>query len=556
MSRFSIPNPKNRLWQGIFAGEDFGNIWAGRSIELERNKGKIGLADSYSDLFDSSEAGFGNLTTPVAFVRSSADSTDRWWANAGKLFKATGTNPEAGWAEDAIANSPASPLYDLIDFAGALICPTSDNLSRLSAGVWTASWWQGTLAQAALTVNPHRFAILGGSLLITDGMLIQIYDGTIVKTTQTLPQGFKAEFILIFGELAFVGGAQIGGGESYVYTVLEGSNADTYLARYPIGDTEALGGFISDSVYIVTKKGLIKRFNGSGFETVQQFPTVEAQQSITSIHPNGISVTENIAKMLVNFGVITNTRLVSGFWNYDIKNKNLYHAGSVRNTSTKDYSQGELAGVGALKQTVVSQGLYLAGAQVYTVYSGTSRYGIFSSDEENTNNQGYFITPKIHSSDVSRFWRLIFATMKNMTSADDRFRIAIKTSDSNKLPAYETITWLTSSTFTAANTDIAAGDFVEIIAGDNGGAIARITGISGTTVTIDRSLYASTNTARVRYHRFTDLGTISNVQVQTEIFHSTVRSPFIQCLIEFRGTEQSPLLESLIFDYKDLKQVV
>lgn len=557
MPRFSIPNPQQRLWRGLFPGEDFGEIWAASDIDLERNKGKVGLADSYSDLFDSSEAGFSNLTTSVAFVRSSADNTDKWWANAGRLFKTTGTNPETGWVEDAIADSPTAPLYDLIDFAGALLCPTSTNISRLSSGTWTVSWWQGTLAQPALTANPHRFAILASAVLITDGRLIHHYDGTIVGTDLTLPQGFRAEGVLIFGELAFIFGAQIGGGEAYVYTW--DRVAQNYISRYPVGDTEVLGGWVADSIYIVTKKGFIKRFNGIGFGGTNnewQFPTVEVQGQINALHPNGISVTENIAKMLVDFGVIANDRLLSGFWNFDMKTGNLYHAGSVRNTTTRDYAQHELAGVGALKQTVVTQGLYLAGAQVYTVYSGTTRYGIFSSDEGDTSNQGYIITSKLRASNVQRFWRLIFAHLKNMVSADDRFRIAIRTANSATLPAYETITWLAANQFTASNANIAVGDFVEIIAGENAGAIARMTTISGTTVTIDRSLYSSTAAARARYWRFTDLGIISNVNVQAEIFHATQRGPFIQCLIEMRGTRTSPLLEDLIVDFRDLSQIV
>ena len=550
MSRLTIP--QKGIFRGVFPGESSGEIFSGRGLDLERNKGKVGLADSYSDIVDSSEGGFGNLTTPVAFVRSSADNTDRWWANAGRLFKTSGINPETGWAEDAIASTPSAPLYDLIDFAGALIAPASTDLSRLSAGTWTTSWWQGTLGQAALTANPHRFAIQAGALQITDGRLIQIWDGTLVKTPQTLPVGFRAEFILPFQELSFVGGAQIGGGEAFVYVIQEGANSDTYLTRYPIGDTEVLCGWVADSVYIVTKKGVIKRFNGSGFETKQQFPTVEAQQSITAIHPNGVSVSENAVKMLVNFGVISNFRLSTGFWNFDLTNYNLYNTGSVRNTTTRDYAQYELAEVGALKQTTVGQGLYLAGAQVYTAYSGTTRYGIFSSDEEGTSNQGYFITSKIKAQNVRAYWRFIFPILRRMDNADDRLRIAMRAIDSNELPAYETVTWLSSSTFTAANGDIAAGDFVEVIAGENAGAIARITAYSGGTVTIDRSLYASTSTSRVRYLRFIDLGTIANVQLQNARFISTIRGEWIQFLIEFRGSETSPRLENLIIDFKNL----
>ena len=548
--RFSIPDSKKRQWSGAFPGEDFGSIYTGRGIDLERNKGKVGLADSYSEVFDSADDA--DLTTAIQFVRSSADNTDRWWVNAGVLFKTSGTDPEAGWTQDAIASSPTAPLYDMIDFAGDLIVPTSTNLSRLSSGTWTASWWSSLSGASALSANPHRFAILAGALLFTDGRFVNDYDGTIARDPAlTLPQGFRGEWIITFGELAFIGGAEIGGGESYIYTW--DRTATSYIARYPIGDNETLCGFVIDSVYIVTKKGLIKRFNGIGFETVQQFPTVEAQQQITSIHPNGVEVTENIAKMLVNFGAISNIRLSSGFWNFDSVTKNLYNAGSVRNTSTRDYAQYELAGVGAVKQTAVSQGLYLAGAQVYTAYSGTTVYGIFTSDEGSTSNQGYFITPKLRASNVRRLWRYIFPILKRMDNADDRVLIAMRANDSNELPAYETVTWTAANTFTASNANIGAGDFVEVIAGENAGALVRITSVSGSTVTIARSLFASTSTSRVRYLRFIDLGNIANVQLQNARFISTIRSEWLQVICELRGSETSPQLEALIFDVKDIQ---
>jgi len=556
MAKLQIPSPETRQWSGIFPGQDFGSIWSAKSIDLERNRGKVGLADSYSDIQNSGQGGFGNLTVPIAFVRSSADNTDRWWANAGKLFKTSGSNPETGWAEDAIASTPSAPLYDLIDFVGALICPTSTDLSRLSAGTWTASWWQTTLGQAALTANPHRFFILAGALCFTDGRLVHRYDGTIVGKDLTIPVGFRGEGGVVWRDTAFVFGANIVGQEAEIFT-WDGIS-DNYTGRFPVGDTEVLCMFIIDVPYAVTKKGSLKKWTGSGFEQVEvgglpvQFPTVEVQGQINALHPNGVSVTEGIAKMLVDFGVITNDRAISGFWNFDAKKGNLYNCGSVRNTGAKDYAQHELAGVGALQQTFVSQGLYLAGAQVYTDYSGTTKYGIFSSDEASTSNQGYFITPKLRSSDIRRYWRLLLPTMRRMDNADDRIRFAVRTQDSNVLPAYETATWTAANQFTAANTDIAAGDFVEVLAGDNAGALARITAISGTTVTIDRSLYSSTASSRVRYIRFTDIGNIANVSVQTEIFRIAERSPWLQILCELRGTETSPLIESILLNFDEI----
>ena len=546
--RFKIPKDQN--FSGIFEGEFLGTIWSAKSVDLERNKGKVGLADSYSDLFDSSEGGFSNLTTPIAFVRSSADNTDRWWLNGGRLFKTTNTNPETGWAEDAIASTPTAPLYDLIDFAGALLAPTSTNIDRLASGVWTNNWWSSLTGASALQALPHRFAILAGALLVTDGRFINDYDGTIVRDPAlTLPVGFQANWIVTFGSLAFIGGS-VTSGEAYIYTWDRVQTS--YVARYPIGDNEALCGFVADSVYIVTKKGVIKRFNGSGFEQVQQFPSVEVGSQINSIHPNGVAVVEDIVKMFVDFGSVANDRTLSGVWNFDLQTRNLYNAGSVRNTTAKDYAQHEIAEAGALKQTVTNQGSVLIGARVYTNYPGTARYGIFSSDEGDTSNQGYFITPKIHVKNVATFWRYIIPVLRRMDNADDRVRLAARLVDSNQLPAYETITWTAANMFTSANGNIQAGDFVEVIAGENGGALARITSVSSGTVTIDRSLFSSTASSRVRYLRFSDIGNISNVQLQNARFIASGRSEWIQILCELRGTEISPSIESLLVDYKEI----
>ena len=116
MPRLTIPDRKTEIWSGLFPGEDFGSFYFVKAMDLERYKGKVALADSYSHVVHSGQGGFSSLTTPVAFVRSSADNTDRWWANAGILFKTSGTNPESGWAADAIASTPTAPLYDLLDF--------------------------------------------------------------------------------------------------------------------------------------------------------------------------------------------------------------------------------------------------------------------------------------------------------------------------------------------------------------------------------------------------------------------------------------------------------
>lgn len=555
MPRFNIPTLERNKFTGIFPGELSGEIWLGKNIDLERSKSKIQIADSFSALKTSADVGFSSLTTPIAFVRSSADNTDKWWTNAGLLYKTSGTNPESGWVLDAIASSPTTPLYDMIDFAGNLIVPISTDLSRLVAGTWTSAWWTSLTGASALQALPHRFSIFEGALCFTDGRFVNDYDGTIARDPAlTLPVGFEARWLLAWRNLLFVGGADTSGREANIYSWRR--ELTTYESAFPIGDTEALCGFIVSGIpHIVTKKGAIKRFNGTGFELVQQFPTVELNKNITLIHPNGVSTQENIAKMLVNFGVSADMRVLSGLWTFDAQNKNLYHSGSVRNSIGNDYAQHELSDVGALTLTVPTQGSYLLGARPYIDYgAATTRYGIFSSDEELTSNRGYFITPKIPSANASNYWRYLWTKFAKMTSAGDRIRVYYRSEDTivlypNLGTAIENITWLSASQFTGSNLNAVVGDLVEILAGDNAGAIARITAISSGTFTITPSLFSSTAVSRARYLRFNEIGSISSQTIISQRFVPATRSPWIQYLIYLEGSNTSPSLERLLLDY-------
>lgn len=554
MPIIQIPSQEYKF-SGLHKGEIFGNIWASRGIDFEREKGKIMLGDSFSSLFNSS-SGDTDLTTPVAFLRSSADGTDRWWVNGGKLFKTTNTNPETGWTQDAIGSSPTAPLYDLIDFAGAMLVPTSTNIDRLST-TWTTNWWTVTAGGSAMTTAPHRMSILAGALLITDGRFINTWDGTLVADPDlTLPAVFESYDCLISGDFAYIYGRNTDGTETAVYTWDRTSTA--YNDKFPVGDVEVLAGFVVYGIpHIITKKGEIKRFTGQGFRTVQQFPNVELGFPIADINPRGVVVDNNIVKILVRFGAsstwiptLQSQRIVDGIWTFDAESLNLTHTNGL--AIGTDYSQGELTAVGAMKYTNPTQGRYLVGARAYTVYTETSLYAIFSSDEESTSTRGYFITPKIPTSSIRAFFKQLQIQIRRLDTSSDRVRVLYRIQESNALPAYETITWASSTTFTAANSDIVAGNFVEVIAGPNAGAIAKISTYTGGTVTLDLTLNSSTSAGRVRYLNFIDLGTISSQTLQNTLFRISRRSEWIQFLIELRGTETSPQFERALLDFDNL----
>lgn len=556
-SRTQTPPASTRKWAGIFEGEFLGNIYTAKAIDLQRSKTKVTIADSLTAKANNTT--LANLTVPYAFIRTAADSTDRYWAlcHSGRLFKTTNTDPETGWAQDAIASTPTAAMWDMIEFSSNLVVAKDTDLSRLFAGTWTAGWWSSLSGASTLqSGKPHRFGILAAALLVTDGRYVNSYDGTIVADPDlTLPSQFDAQFIITTQDLAYIGTKTLNGGEAEVFA-WDRSNTN-YTARYPIGDSECLAGFVVAGIpYIITKKGEIKRFSGQGFVRYQQFPTLELGKVITAINPNGVSVDGTLVKIAVDFGAISDFRLRSGIWTYDTETNNLYHSGSIKNNAGKDYSQQEVAALGAILQTLPAQGRYLVGGQAYTAYSASTMHGIFTFDESDTSNRGYLITPKIKAGNVRRFFREFFVRFGNFQNSTDRIRCAYRRLDSTTLPAVETITWVTSTTFTGSNANAAVGDFVEILAGDNAGLLAKITAKSANapyTFTIDVAGTASTLAARAMYFKFTDLGTVSTQGIQERLFRPVSRGGWIQYLVELRGGITSPQLEDMIADGADVQ---
>lgn len=567
--------PSGGKWIGIREGEFSGNFYSSKNISLERSKGKITLGESFTGIF--TETNDADLTTPIQFLQSNADATDEWWALGGKLFQTGDDNPEGTWVEHtagSVAGSPpSSPLYDMIEFLDTLLVATSTNVDELTAGTWLTNWWStatgsGGAGGSALSSGvPHRFAIHAGALLITDGRLINTWDGTTrTEPALTLPTEFEAQFILVASDVAYICCNAVGDIKEAEVFAWDRTTGDDYNSRYRVGDRIILAGFVVRGVpYIITKKGAIMRFTGQGFARVQQFPSFELGMDIADINPNGVLVEENRVRILVTFGASTGTgfgidslRILDGLWTFDAETNNLYHSGSPRDDSGNDFSQQELSAVGAVVGTQATQGRYLIGAKAFQVYTGTTEEGIFTSDEDGTiaTQQGYIITPKISSNDVRAFWKQIFPRYRRQSASGDRIRVLYRTQESNTLPAYETITWVNATSFTGTNTDVAVNDFVEILAGANAGIIAKITAISGSgtltfTITSDATLNAVTSTARARYLPFKDLGTVSSQATQTEVFRISEIGPWVQFLIMFLGNETSPALESFIIDFND-----
>src|SRR3990167_10986940 len=109
---FSIPT-KEKLWIQPNKGESFGNLYATFNMDFDSVLGKVGTSRRVIIRTDSTDDS--DLGVPWAFIRTSADSTDRWWAGCGSvLFKNTaGASPSSSnFVQDTAGSTDAaSPAY-------------------------------------------------------------------------------------------------------------------------------------------------------------------------------------------------------------------------------------------------------------------------------------------------------------------------------------------------------------------------------------------------------------------------------------------------------------
>ena len=587
-----IPNTETKTFAKPSEGELFGNLWSTKNIDLESNKGKIRLSDRMYSLFDQGDDA--DFELPVKFLRTDADTTDRWWVlgqrngtstGDGLLFKTTNTDPLTGWTQDAIASSPTDAAYDMEIFGRVttdrLVVARSTNLSMLENGTWTASWWQGTLVQSALqSTEPHHLHRFLNLLLITDGNLLHIIDDSLVVVASriTLPKEFRIIWITDDGFRVYMGTHNTKDGQSYVFP-WDGTS-DTYDEPIPVYDSISLGGVAWNGVvYCVNGRGQLLINNGRAFEEIASFPVssspltwADGNTPKLNMHPNGIGIIAGIIHMVINNNVNNSARgmhnMPSGVWVYhpQIGLRQKYSLSSYDNSTDDDWGVSTLqsgqGSVGAIVEIDEEDGGFLCGASVPTQNAGGSdKESIQAVSRVDSKNRGYIITPQMHSTEaVRRFWARMQIKFRKFENSTDRIVLKYRTdidsaleNQANQAPEpqrFAPCTWVTTSQFTTTDANFsnaAVDDEVEVLVGKGAGALAHITAISlvgGTyTVDLDEAIPNATGTFQIRVINWKKLGTISSQTIDKKLFRIAKRSTWIQLKIELRGSRRSPELE-------------
>lgn len=570
MSKLTIPDPITKKINQPNLGENFGQLWASWGLDLLSSPGRFKIADYMIKKTDSADDA--DLGWPTAFVRSEADGTDRWWALCHTvLFKTAGTDPTAAFTQDAIASTPTGLNHfysDLVDFNGALIVSRSGDLDKLSGGVWTASWWQGTLGQTALTSSIYIPLHVGfeGRLLIGDGRYVHAVtkDNNVKYKAVILKPEFRVVKIVSTTTSYFIFARNLKSGTAKAFEW--DGYSENFNREYDLEATRPFSAVVKDNIpYCVVNTGHLKKFNGGGFDVVGQFPIANYPSlnwkddfsDPRPMHPNGMTVKDEEILMLISGatnGVITQLlpNMPSGVWAWNERN-GLYHkhALSQNKQGGSVYDSGsEVVHVPGALVSVDDQRQLLAGAGIYDDNVTTEKKGIHYLS---SGPRARFITPKIYSSQVQSSWASIWTRFKQLASSSDKIIVKYRTSDDFDLKDgyYQrrfAITWTAGNTFTTTDTNfanVAVGNEVEIFVGKGSGRTVHITDISesaGTyTVTIDETLTSVSGTAQVRVANWTKLEAINDTNIlekETGIFD---QGGWIQFKLELRQSARDAL---------------
>lgn len=191
-----------------------------------------------------------------------------------------------------------------------------------------------------------------------------------------------------------------------------------------------------------------------------------------------------------------------------------------------------------------------------------SDYPTLCTASNGVHSRGYFITPKIFSSDVTNQYNLVTIKFAPMLSDGDKIIISYRTVDDRKdfiNPSNWNMTWTSTTTFTSTETgwaDAVVGNQVEVLTGAGAGLLAFITDISessGTyTITLDDSYdnYVSGDIGIANFRNFIKWKTIKYGDTYDgQGFLSEnigAEGKFLQLKVELRGINVQ--IEELLVD--------
>lgn len=544
-------NTKDRTVARKGAEQDiFAPLWTSKNIDLTGKPGTFRLSQRVAEIFNSVDDD-ADLVLPSAFIRTNADATDRWWAltqpdgigrSSCALFKSTSGAPTSAWAQDALSNTPADSVDNMVIFGSAngedrLVVANQTGLDLLNSttvanGWLTVDYWSGAtgsggLGQSALSANYfHCIHVFLNLLLVPNGNVVHTIDdaGVVVINRIVLPDEYEIIWIADDGKFSYLGTRHTRGGIGLIF-IWDGT-AETYnFYREGGGNQTHAGKSKKGIMYAMNDFGELVKFDGDQFSEVASLPSRQANRlwydtaTQTSIgtrtivmRQNGIDIINSNIHVLMAGSLDSDhanplPNMPGGIWEYD-EEVGFYpkHHLSAWNGDTASGEDDEFGAAvileaGALKNTNEEDSYkgILAGAYMYNG-AGNAQFQIMSLCDPGLlssqvvpiigEHRGYFITTKIQGyQDFKSFWTRLKIAYKKLEDSNAGILIKYRTSNDVTLgpetqdSLYFEITWTGGNTFTINDADgskLVAGQEVEILRGEGSGALPHISSVVNT----------------------------------------------------------------------------
>lgn len=527
MSIIRIPNENGQVRQGN-RGDVLGEIIASYNLDLTSSRGKIKVAPKLGRILSFTSLGSKEIQDIVQ------TDNNRYVITNGNVYKcAASADPtvSGNWSQQTLVTDTLDNLSTMgVSYNNSTLFADQTNIHRLTdAGSYTQNWWTATISGTALVSNftHHMYVHKGGAetLFVTDETNIRYYNAAAGHSTIAIDAGLAAHCIAGGVNAVWVGTWATHGEFAYVYEIYVGEELDgTPVARnaYKIDSRGVFAIAVhGNTPYIITEKGLLQKFDGSGFATVAQLPFASSHKRLYGVEPstvfptNSRPVNPNGMKVLGDsiFFFIKNslddTDLYnadedspSGVWEFDTLTENLSHWGAPANSSAE---------YGAIQVKKAAPIFFDSGNDSFILTGGGSETetdaGLFGISTETPH--GYFITREMEAAEVKDIFDPIVIKARTLANGD-KIVMKYRSSKNANFPQYNDITWTAATTFTttdASFANVAVGNEIEVVDGYGAGHLAHITAISenaGTyTVTIDESIGSNTETSVVRVQNWT-----------------------------------------------------
>lgn len=335
--------PKTKRWQQTNTGEILGNLFATKNINFDQY-GYAKLAQRSRPLVYN-VANFG----PVTSIQT-LDGNTYYCITAAGTSVGTFSVTLDGVAPIPINGLPSGIKGDGVIWFQRLY--VSGQLSGSDTEIYDYTVALGVQDSGIVvtTGNYHPLCVHEGLnyLAIGDGNLVKLYTSSSatshsLQTTVTLPSNFEVRWMKYNNNVLYIGTRNILGGEAFIFTSDGVSVSATGGFAVPNSNWAFSGCIYEGVLVIMSSRGQLLRFNGSGFTELAHLPVYDTPYAWSlspvsgfangKMEARGMAVKGERIYMNLN-GYIDSpapgTQLYnqpSGVWIYD-KSVGLYHKGS------------------------------------------------------------------------------------------------------------------------------------------------------------------------------------------------------------------------------------